>query len=441
MTRAVSIALALLAAALLAAGCGGGGRASTTAPATPVPSPARPAFGITEDNAGLLWAPGAGAPAQAAPFAQARGWLAALHPRYYRVLIDWAALQPSPASPPDLSAPVDGCARGVPPCGVYPGVAGELEAISSQQQAARARGEAAPQVVIDLLGAPAWATQAPHGCEAPGAEATARALRPGALPAYRALISALLALGHREGVALPWWAPWNEPDNPRFLTPQRASCSPEGEPLAPASYAELARAAAAQLKASGSSGRLLLGELGGYQTGSRHRLSVAEFVRALPEDVLCLSRDWSVHAYAAYGPRAHGGGEPVAALEQALDERGGCAAGAQVWVTEAGAGAPRPGRPRSGSPPSRAPARRPWPRSSNAGGPTRAWRRSSSTPSARTRPIRSGWPIRRCGASVRLIQRGRRYCQPPVEGDSGRRCERECAEDPARAGSNARGTA
>ncbi len=65
--------------------------------------------------------------------------------------------------------------------------------------------------------------------------------------------------------------------------------------------------------------------------------------------MLCLSHDWSVHAYAAYGPAASRAGEPVAALEQALDERGGCAAGARVWVTEAGAGAPHPGRPRRGS--------------------------------------------------------------------------------------------
>jgi hypothetical protein len=203
--------------------------------------------------------------------------------------------------------------------------------------------------VIDLLGAPAWATQAPHGCEAPGAEPSARTLSPGALPAYRQLIAALLGLARREGVALPWWAPWNEPNDPLFLSPQRASCSPEGEPLATASYAELARAASAQLRASGGGGQLLLGELGGYESGSRHRLSVAEFIRALPADVLCLSRDWSVHAYAGYGPRWQGAGEPVAALEQALDERGGCAAGASIWVTEAGAGAPRPGRPRSGS--------------------------------------------------------------------------------------------
>jgi hypothetical protein len=350
VTRGATTVAVLAAAALLASGCGSGGRRSVrTTASTPTPAPTRPAFGITEDNADLLWPPGAAAPAEAAPFAQARRWLSALHPRYFRLLVDWAALQPSPSSPPALDAPVDGCARGTPPCGSYRGLAGELAAIGSQQGAARARGEAAPEVVIDLLGAPAWATLPPHGCEAPGTEPPARALSPAALPSYRALISDVLSLGRREGVALPWWAPWNEPNDPRFLSPQRASCRAGGEPLAPASYAELARAAAAQLKASGSGGQLLLGELGGYETGSRHRLSLAEFVDALPRDVLCLSRDWSVHAYAPYGPRAAGGGEPVAALEQALDERGGCAAGARVWVTEAGAGAPRPGKPRSGS--------------------------------------------------------------------------------------------
>src|SRR5207248_5692215 len=41
--------------------------------------------------------------------------------------------------------------------------------------------------------------------------------------------------------------------------------------------------------------------------------------------------------------------DPVVALEHALDARGGCAAGAPVWVSEAGAGAPHPGRPRSGT--------------------------------------------------------------------------------------------
>lgn len=341
------VAITLVATGLVAAGCGAASRTIRAAP--PAPALPRPAFGITEDDADLLWEPGAAAPAQAAGFAQARGWLTALHPRFFRLLVDWAAVQPSPGIPPDLSAPVDGCARGLPPCGPYPGLAGELEAIASRQRAAASRGEPSPQVVIDLLGAPVWATLPPHGCEAPGTDPAAGAIAPAALGAYRALISDLLALARHEGVALNWWAPWNEPDNPRFLSPQRAGCSAQATPLAPASYAELARAAASELKLSGSTAHLLLGELGGYASGSPHRLSVAEFIRALPPDVLCLSDDWSVHAYAAYGPGAMRSGEPVAALEHALDERGGCASAARIWVTEAGAGAPSPGRPRSGS--------------------------------------------------------------------------------------------
>ncbi len=204
--------------------------------------------------------------------------------------------------------------------------------------------------MIDILGAPAWAALPPHGCEAAHAASAARALLPGALGAYRALIAGLLSLAGREGVPLAWLSPWNEPNDPRFLSPQRASCSAAGAPLAAGAYAELARAASAQLHASGSAAQLLLGELGGYGSGSPHRLAVAQFVDALPEDVVCLSHDWSVHAYAAYGQRAGagGGGDPILELERALDARDGCAAGARIWVTEAGAGAPRPGRPRRG---------------------------------------------------------------------------------------------
>jgi len=201
--------------------------------------------------------------------------------------------------------------------------------------------------VLDILGTPSWAAAPAHGCEAPGTPGTAQALSPDALPAYRTLVADLIALGRKAGVALPWWSPWNEPNDPRFLSPQRASCEESAAPLAPGAYAQLARAMSAQLAASGTGAQMLLGELGGYLDSSTHRLSVQDFVGALPADVLCMSRDWSVHDYAAYGRRAAAGaGDPVAQLEHALDARGGCAAGARVWVTEAGAGAPAPGRAR-----------------------------------------------------------------------------------------------
>ena len=279
----------------------------------------------------------------------ARRELTALHPRYIRLLVDWAALQPSPQSPPALSMPATGCAREVGPCGAYAGLAEELSAIATQQRAARAEGRPAFEVVLDILGAPAWAALPPHGCELPGTPSSARPLAPAALAGYRALIASVLALGRREGVALPWWSPWNEPNDARFLSPQRETCGATAAPAATVPYAQLARGMSSELKALAPGDRMLLGELGGYASGSAHRLSIGEFVAALPEDVLCLGAAWSVHAYAARG-RGDAEADPVAALEAALAVRGGCAASAPVWVTESGAGAPDPGHPRRGGP-------------------------------------------------------------------------------------------
>ncbi len=319
------------------------------APAPAAPAPVGPALGVTEDNAALLEpagaAPPAGAargatPAGAAAFAAARAQLDALHPAYVRLLIDWAALQPDLGRPPALDAPVSGCARTSGPCASYAGVAAELHALAVQQRST----PGAYQVVIDILGAPAWAAQPPHGCEGPGVNAFARPLQAGALAAYRNLIAAVAALARREGATVAWWSPWNEPNNPSFLAPQRAGCSAGGAPLAPAVYAQLAEAMAQQLASTPTPGHLLLGELAGYAAGSPDRLSVGEFVAALPAPLLCSASAWSVHAYAARAPRAVPP-DPVALLEAALGARGGCAASAPILVTETGAGAPEPGRP------------------------------------------------------------------------------------------------
>ena len=303
-----------------------------------------PALGLTEDNAQLLWNPLDPSAPRAPAFAGARSELTALHPTYVRLLVNWAALQPERSRPPALEGLVSGCARTLGPCAPYRGIAGELAAIASQQRA----DPGSFQVVLDLLGAPAWAAAPAHGCELPGGEPFARPLAAGALGAYRTLIADLLALGRREGVALDWWSPWNEPNDPRFITPQRSACVTGADAVSPDVYAELARAMASALRQAGPGHELLLGELGGYSVGAPHLTSLAEFIAALPADVLCLSRTWAVHAYAVQG-RAQPP-DPVALLERALAARGGCGASASIWVTEAGAGAPQPGRPRTGAP-------------------------------------------------------------------------------------------
>ncbi len=308
------------------------------------PAPFGPALGLTEDNAQILWSPAASdAPAAPAAFSPARRELTALHPTYIRLLVNWAALQPDESRPPALEGNVTGCVRDLGPCASYRGIAGELAAISSQQRS----DPGGYQVVLDILGTPAWAAAPPHGCERKADEPFARPLRPGALTAYRGLIKELLALGRREHVALRWWSPWNEPNDPRFITPQRAACTSDGAALSPGVYAELSRAMASELAVAGPGHELLLGELGGYSDGSPHRTSIGQFVAALPQDVICLSHTWAVHAYAVQG-RAEPP-DPVALLEQALAARGRCGASASIWVTEAGTGAAEPGRPRAGT--------------------------------------------------------------------------------------------
>jgi hypothetical protein len=323
---------------VLACGCGSGARG---APSTGA-SPARPVFGLTEDDAALLWRPGAAQTPQApAAVTAGREELTALHPRYLRLLIDWAALQPDPHRALALEAPVSGCARTVAPCVAYMGVREELAAIASQQHAALGDFE----VVIDIYGTPAWAASVPAGCERGSLGAFSRAPSAAGISAYRSLIRALVALGQREGVALHWWAPWNEPNDPTFLSPQRSSCSVTASDVAPIAYAALVRAMAAQFRAEGGERHMLLGELNAYQAGSTDRTSAAEFVSALPQDVACLGDAWSIHAYADRDQFAPGR-DPVALLEHALDSRGGCTGGARIWVTEAGAGAPHAGASR-----------------------------------------------------------------------------------------------
>jgi hypothetical protein len=309
------------------------------------PPPRAPAFGITEDNAELLWPPGSSAAGGGPAFAEARERLAPLHPRYIRLLVDWAALQPDGGRPPALDRAVAGCARSVGPCGAYAGIRDELRAIAAQQRAARAEGRAGSEVVLDVFGTPAWAARAPEGCELAGTPAFSRPINGPGIAGYRELIHSLLALGAREGVALAWWAPWNEPNDAVFVSPQRSSCAADASPLPPAVYAQLAHAMAGELSAEGGAHHLLLGELNAFPSDSPQRTSVASFVAALPEGVICMSDTWSIHDYAARAD-AQPELDPAAILERSLDTRGVCGRRARIWVTEAGAGAPHPGRAR-----------------------------------------------------------------------------------------------
>jgi hypothetical protein len=310
--------------------------------APPAPAPAPPtvlATGLTESNPQLLWA-AATHPDVAAGFAPWRDRVAALRPAYLRVMVFWSKLQPDPARPAVLDGPADDCMRGLPPCGLSKGLAEQLSAIASMQRA----GHDSPQVEVVIAGVPAWAARPPSGCERSDAGPASRPITDQGMVAYRALIEQVAALGRTTGAQLRWWSPWNEPNHPSFISPQRDLCSPTAPTRAAAIYAQLARAAHDALDAAPGDQQLVLGEMAGTTVASPRRSTVQEMIAALPDDVACLSRTWSQHDYAQVAPDPSKP-DPVVELEQALDARA-CTRGAHVWVTETGVGGAEPGAPR-----------------------------------------------------------------------------------------------
>lgn len=296
---------------------------------TPTPAPAPPdlaappdgpslAVGITEPNPALVGAPGS---REVPPeWVRWRDELTRIEPELYRLVVVWDAVQPRPDAPANLDLPNGGCMRELPPCAPYGGVRDQLRALASRQRA----GEGWQALVV-FTAPPDWAQAPARGCRESAGDGPPSAE---ALPAYRALVAAVLAAAAQEGVALRYLSPWNEPNLPYFLAPQRARCDERARSLAPRPYARLARGLRAQL---GPEHTLVLGETAGVVDRGPRSTSVGELIRALPRELVCAAPVWSQHAYI-------GGTDPVDAVASALRARG-CPRRHAIWITETGAGA------------------------------------------------------------------------------------------------------
>jgi hypothetical protein len=299
-------------------------RATVPAPEPPQPPPPRLAIGLAEQNPYLI-APGE----VPAPFAAWRDRAVALRPRWFRLIVDWSKVQPDGAAPPDWNAERDGCLRGEQPCAPYGGVRDLLRAIAARRTADNdATGW---EVVASVHGAPAWARDPAPGCPAGGR------IRP---EPYKALLRSLERLARDEGVRIRWWSPWNEPNHPAFLAPQRAGCSVVQPAISPGAYADLVRAAQAELPASA---RLVLGEVAGYDGPRSQAVGAAEFAAALPPDVVCAGDVWGQHAYIGRGSTtlaadrdADGHAQLLGDVKAALDAHR-CPRRHRIWITETGA--------------------------------------------------------------------------------------------------------
>jgi hypothetical protein len=339
------------AALVLAAIFPGSGGSPPPVGTAPPPSPPAPraaaqppgeglAVGITETRPTLVWSRIA-RPELPDGLGVWRDRFGALRPRYFRVLIDWAKLQPDPSQPPSWTLPQDGCERSQPPCVPFAGVSDVLRAVASRQRAGGGY-----EVLVSIYGVPDWAAAPAHGCERADATDRSRPISERGLEGYRAMIRSLAALGASLGVPLRWWSPWNEPNGTFFLSPQREACDRSSPPVSPAVFARLTRAMKAELDALPGDQQLVLAELAGLPGPRLRGAGIEEFYARLPDDVLCSAAVYAQHAYAE---RDHpdAARAPVVQLEAALDRRP-CTAGKPIWVTEAGIGGPDVGGPRTG---------------------------------------------------------------------------------------------
>ena len=149
----------------------------------------------------------------------------------------------------------------------------------------------------------------------------------------------MIATAGEEGAALSYFAPWNEPNHPAFVSPQRPACDPAAPSAAPAAYAQLATAMQQALAKAPGDQQLVLGETAGLMKSTRYVTSVPDFIAGLP-------KTWSAR------PRS-GPSTPISAAttpwrRPPRRSTPSAARTVTIWITETGVGPrPRPQRGRS----------------------------------------------------------------------------------------------
>jgi len=294
------------------------------------PLPSGLDVGLSEANARLLAPPLPGAPQQPA-FVAWRERVAAIAPAYVRLTVVWDQVQPSQPAPADFATLDSGCLRDLQPCSPYAGLRDRLAAV-------RALGA---EPVITIYSTPQWAAADPNGCEPDDTGPVARMPEP---DAYRALVRSLVSFTRAQRVPVAAWGPWNEPNHPAFLNPQRAQCDTASPPLSPDRYAQLVGIFREE---AGPDARLLLGEVSGYGSARETAAGAAEFAAALPRETACASDLFALHSYVG-SPRDREGGAPLVGdparagdldivndVAAALDTHR-CERPHRLWITETG---------------------------------------------------------------------------------------------------------
>lgn len=309
--------------------------ATTPAPAqtaaAPVAQTAAPplSIGLSESDPRLLTPSGT--------MARVAGRAVALKPNYVRVAVPWERIQPIAGRKPNWDAPPGGCPKLAPGCKSASGMRALFTAIRQRQVT-----DGGWKILAVPFFTPRWAVAGPPtGCQKARHRHT-RSQMP-RIAAYRRFLRALNALADKIGVKIDYISPWNEPNHPGFLQPQRAQCRVTAKAIAPRAYATLVRAAKRELRYGQG---IVIGSLAGLQSPRVYGAGAAEFIRGLPHDVACTNAPFAQHAYVGAPGR---GGRPPRAADPATASRFGLLDGViaaldakecpdikSLWIAETG---------------------------------------------------------------------------------------------------------
>ena len=169
-------------------------------------------------------------------FAPWRDALAEIKPNYFRLIVDWGSSSRSAGSPV-FDGYVEGCMRAIQPCGATFLLRDQLGALAARQK------EGGWVALVVLHGTPEWAARPAGGCERDETMPRSRPARD--MADYGRFVGAVLALAREVGAELRYWSPWNEPNHPYFISPQRQECDRSARSAAVEPYVGMARALAA----------------------------------------------------------------------------------------------------------------------------------------------------------------------------------------------------
>ena len=273
-----------------------------------------------------------------AEFDRWRQELRQMRPTYYRLVIDWMSIASPDGGQVDFDKVQPGCMRDIAPCAGWAGVRDQLQAIGAAQRATEGDRW---QVLVVFAGTPEGLAGPATGCERAGTEARSRPPNDAGIIAYERLVEQVADIARAVDVELRYWSPWNEPNHPFFISPQRTECSAAAPSAAIGQYARLARSLRKALDAVPGKQEIVLGETAGLLQRKSSYTDVPQFIRRLPRDVVCSAVAYGQHGYV-------GGPDPVDEVAQAL-RRHDCRRSHEIWMTETGVGAPRSGENRASS--------------------------------------------------------------------------------------------